>query len=237
MSASATVKSSESRQDRRRGRQDAREVHPRDEVRVLRQLGGRCRDGRRDVGPQAHRGIDEHRVREPVRRQLREPPEDDREDHEPGERLQQRPADAQQRLPVAHLERALREHDAEIAVRATPRRARAAAARAAEAGSRSTRPRRRRPARPERRRAPSRGVPSHARRASISGSASRAATRPTLGPTRSQYPTSRRKPSNGRLVERCGASARRSRTSQTAHQHVGTCRRGPDRVDGPLQSS
>ena len=172
MSASATVKSSESRHDRRRRRQDPREVHPRDEVGVLRQFGGRCRHGRRDVDPQAHRGIHEHRVREPVRRQLREPPEDDREDHEAGERLQQRPCDAEQRLPVAHLERALREHDTEIAVSPTPRGARAAAARAAEAGSRSTRLRRRRPARPERRRARSRGVPSHARRASISGSAS-----------------------------------------------------------------
>ena len=106
----------QSRHDRRRGRQDAREVHARDEVRVLRQFGGGCRDGRRHVGPQAHRGIDEHRVRQAVRRQLREAPEDEREDHQSGERLQQRPGDAQQRLPVAHLERALREHDAEVAV-------------------------------------------------------------------------------------------------------------------------
>ena len=83
---------------------------------VLRQFGGRCGHGRRDVDPQAHRGIHEHRVREPVRRQLREPPEGDREDHEAGERLQQRPCDAEQRLPVAHLERALREHDTEIPV-------------------------------------------------------------------------------------------------------------------------
>ena len=96
---STTAASTEDAGMTRRGKVDLL-----DEVRRADEAVRRLAEPEREEGPGQQAGEREQRIRKPVRADVREPPEEDREDDHRQQRLQNGPGDAEQRLLVAHLD-------------------------------------------------------------------------------------------------------------------------------------